>query len=153
MEAALLKEIGEFIGHDQQPTYCIVTKMPSLRSVFYETLRLHPSVPLDAKFAACDTYLEPGHFFIKKGTQHLDESRSTTLQGPRQFRARKKEHRAKRKKKIALSRIAVWPRQRPTNHGPLCGCLHFGHLFNCFAFETTSCLAISNYPWDPRCIR
>ena len=69
VEATLLKEIDEFIGNDQQPTYDIVTKMPYLRSVFYETLRLHPSVPLDAKFAACDTYLEPGHFFIKKGTQ------------------------------------------------------------------------------------
>ena len=66
-EATLLKEIEEVIGEDT-PTYDTITKMPYLRSVFYESLRLHPSVPLDGKFAACDTYLEPGHIFIKKGT-------------------------------------------------------------------------------------
>ena len=66
-EAALLKEIEDVIG-DDLPTYDKVTKMTYLRSVFYETLRLHPSVPLDGKRSACDTYLEPGHFPIKKGT-------------------------------------------------------------------------------------
>ena len=66
-EAALLKEIEELIG-DDIPSYDTVSKMPYLRSVFYETLRLHPSVPLDGKFPAYDTYLEPGHFPIKKGT-------------------------------------------------------------------------------------
>ena len=66
-EAALLKEIEECLG-DEQPTYDTITKMPYLRAVFYEALRLHPSVPLDGKFAACDTYLEPGHLPVKKGT-------------------------------------------------------------------------------------
>ena len=67
VENKLLKEIEDVIG-DDIPTYDVITKMPFLRSVFYETLRLHPSVPLDGKFPAQDTYLEPGHLFVKKGT-------------------------------------------------------------------------------------
>mmetsp|Transcript_10887 Transcript_10887/g.16431 ORF Transcript_10887/g.16431 Transcript_10887/m.16431 type:complete len:499 (-) Transcript_10887:51-1547(-) len=67
-EEKLLQEIEQVIGEDGTPTYDTVSKMPFLKAVFYETLRLHPSVPLDGKIAAEDTYLEPGHFFIKEGT-------------------------------------------------------------------------------------
>ena len=67
-EATLLKEIEECIG-DEDPTYDIIIKMPYLRAVFYETLRLHPSVPLDGKFPAHEeVFLEPGHLHVKKGT-------------------------------------------------------------------------------------
>ena len=70
VEAKLLEEIQEKLGDEgegeQESMFDSISKMPYLRAVIYETLRLHPSIPLEGKFATCDTFLEPGHIPVKK---------------------------------------------------------------------------------------
>eukprot|EP00008_Paramoeba_atlantica_P007091 CAMPEP_0201489744 /NCGR_PEP_ID=MMETSP0151_2-20130828/23513_1 /ASSEMBLY_ACC=CAM_ASM_000257 /TAXON_ID=200890 /ORGANISM="Paramoeba atlantica, Strain 621/1 / CCAP 1560/9" /LENGTH=445 /DNA_ID=CAMNT_0047875431 /DNA_START=253 /DNA_END=1590 /DNA_ORIENTATION=- len=63
----ILKEISEKVG-DSFPTYDNVRQMDYLKAVFYETLRLHPSVPLDGKFAREEKILQPGNLVIPKDT-------------------------------------------------------------------------------------
>eukprot|EP00013_Stygamoeba_regulata_P029007 CAMPEP_0177654112 /NCGR_PEP_ID=MMETSP0447-20121125/14128_1 /TAXON_ID=0 /ORGANISM="Stygamoeba regulata, Strain BSH-02190019" /LENGTH=482 /DNA_ID=CAMNT_0019157679 /DNA_START=68 /DNA_END=1512 /DNA_ORIENTATION=+ len=65
-ESRLMQEIQTF--SEEGISYEAIGKMDYLRAMFYETLRLHPSVPVEARFSLHDTYLEPGHIFVHKDT-------------------------------------------------------------------------------------
>ncbi|KAF7728512.1 hypothetical protein EC973_005916 [Apophysomyces ossiformis] len=68
VEAKLVEEINEYIEEDMNaPTlYEVIKSMKYAHAVFYETLRLHPPVPNNQKYALNDDVLPDGTH-IRKG--------------------------------------------------------------------------------------
>ena len=60
VEQKLLEEINRVFGDEQEVTYENIKELKYAKAVFYETLRLHPSVPKEVKFCTKDQTLPDG---------------------------------------------------------------------------------------------
>lgn len=65
VEATLLKEIDEVVGGSNSITFEMTQKLIYLQACWYETLRLHPSVPGNSRICQEDDTLPDGTFIPK----------------------------------------------------------------------------------------
>ena len=87
VELELVKEIQTTLGVVKQdrPTYDLIKEMKYAKAVFFETLRLHPSVPKNMKHAVHDDVLPDGTFIpagFKIAWSTYAQGRSKEIWGP-----------------------------------------------------------------------
>ncbi|KAJ3194543.1 cytochrome P450-dit2 [Irineochytrium annulatum] len=79
------EEVGRVLGHRNVPTFDEIPKLKYTNAVFMETMRLHPSVPMNVKIAVNEDVL-PGGIHIPAGTEigwlPYAMGRQTSLWGP-----------------------------------------------------------------------
>ena len=63
LQARLCEEVDAVLGVDGEPTYdnMSAASMPYMNGVVYETLRLHPPVPYDAKICLHEVRFNMGY--------------------------------------------------------------------------------------------